>query len=131
MDGPQPLDYESTQGAGSPGRRISKETVQGLLACFPLLIAAVSIPWFGFVGLMAWFNIGDFEPNRAQSLVIDVVSLSFPAVGLIAGVCMLRHRRGKRLVLWILIMFGCIACAAIMYDFVWQDIQWHKKFSYG
>lgn len=102
-----------------------------VLPFVPLALGIFTIPWVGFVSLMAWYDIGDFEPTRAQSFIIDVASLLPAIIGLLVGITLLTTKRKKTLLARVFALTGSAACALLICIYIWQDIQWHIRFGYG
>jgi hypothetical protein len=84
------------------------------------LIAALEIPWYFFVVLVAWYNLGDPKPDPVQAGWIAAIAALPVAIGAILGISVIVRliikphaiRPRTRVIAMIVASLGVAACCA-------------------
>lgn len=118
MQTPQSLDSER------PERGRPLQSPVTVLALIPLLLGLLTVPWFGVVGVVAWYNIGDQPPNQTQSFFINAICFAPAIVGLFAGISLFVDKRIEGLLGRVSAGVGSVICAILTCVYVWGLIHW-------
>lgn len=91
-------------------------------AAIPLAAALFTIPWFLFV-LVPQVFVGGRGLTPSEVLRLDLLGLTPPAIGLVAGLALIVSRRKRTVGQLVLLLLGCAACVLAITPFAYEAMN--------
>jgi hypothetical protein len=89
-------------------------------AFIPFLAVVAEVPWLAVIVIGTLIHTGKFDPDPAQTHLLDLIAMIPVAFGLAAGIFVALRGRSHRWIERVFLIVGSIICLSFLCGFGWE-----------